>query len=214
MKTKTCNTLDVFPILKPEGDKHLPAIDSPTPTTIAEGPSFANGLMADTFRDSQADAERFGNLAQNDPGFIRRLFATAEQKAAWEKQRLRMDMVGKARLERLRMVAETELRILATISEAIVKAAEVGIARKFYDFAQAEINAMAVNSERNRKVFMAHIEAREQTLSTLGLRLRVSYERSLDAELAAHFGWLDTATTELLEKLKQKVITYAGSIEG
>ena len=36
MKTKTCNTLDVFPILKPEGDR--PSRDrQPHPTTIAEG---------------------------------------------------------------------------------------------------------------------------------------------------------------------------------
>ena len=86
-----------------------------------------------------------------------------------------MDMVGKARLERLCMVAETELRIR---DDSKPSSGRRGRHRaEILRFAQAEINAMAVNSERNRKVLVAHIEAREQTLSTLA-RLRVSYERS------------------------------------
>jgi hypothetical protein len=216
MNTKPHNSLNVISTLSndQEKDEHFLAAARPSPTSIAEGPDLARALMTKEFMDSYADSNRFEKLAQSDPGFIGRLFATAEQKAAWEKQRLRMEMVGKARLTRLRMISETELRILATISEAIVKATEVGIARRFYDFAQAEINLMAVNTEKHRKTFMVHMEERERTLVTLGSRLRAPYERSIEGELHAHFEWFDTATTELLEKLKQKVVTYAGSIDG
>lgn len=216
MKTNTLNSVNGIPVLDKhqEEGSHFLAVERPSPTSIAEGPDLAKSMMNKAFADCFADSARFEDLAQSEPGFFGRLVATAEQKAAWEKQKLRMAMIGQTRLNRLKMISETELRILATISEALVKSTEVGIARRFHDFAQAEINAMAMNSEKHRKVFMAHIEERERTLCTLGPRLHDAYDRSIDGELSAHFEWFDSATTELLEKLKQKVVTYAGSIDG
>lgn len=216
MNTKLHNALDVTPALDNDqevGGRFL-TVERPSPTSIAEGPDLAHALMTKEFSDCYADSNRFERLAQSDPGFLGRVFAPAEQKAAWEKQKLRMAMVGEARSARVKMIFETELRILATISEAIIKATGVGIARRFHDVAQTEINSMAVNTEKHRKTFMAHIEERERTLSTLGPRLHDAYECSIEGELSAHFAWFDTATTELLERLKQRVVTYAGSIDG
>lgn len=216
MKTNTLNSVTGIPVLDKhqEEGSHFLEIERPSPTSIAEGPDLAKSMMTKAFADCFADSDRFETLAQSKPGLLGRLLATAEQKAAWEKQKLQTAMIGEARLTRLKMISETELRILATISEAIVKATEVGIARRFYDFAQAEINAMAMNSEKHRKEFMLHIEGRERTLSTLGTRLRDPYDRSIDQEIDLHFQWFDSATSELLGKLKQKVVTYAGSIDG
>ncbi len=216
MKTKLLDSLNKIPTLDKdkEGGEHFLAVERPSPTSIAEGPDLARALMTKEFSDSYADSNRFERLAQSDPGFIRRVLATAEQKATWEKQKRRMAMVGEARLTRLRMISETELRILTAISEAIVKATEVGIARRYFDFAQGEINSMAVNTEKHRKVFIAHMENRERTLVTLGPRLHDAYEQSIEGEISSHFAWFDMATAELLEKLKQKVVTYAGSIDG
>jgi hypothetical protein len=190
------------------------SLDRPRYATIADAPALARDLVTQGFADSHSDSGRFDQLAQSDPGFLRRLFATAEQKCAWEKQNLRTNMVGQSRLARIKMISETEVRILATTSEALVKATEIYVARRFYGNAQAEVNAMAVASETSRKVFMAHVEERERTLQTLPPRLKARYEASIEREVDNFMAWFDEATADLLTKLKDKVVTYAGSIDG
>lgn len=195
------------------GNHHLPQ-EKLSPTSIAEGPAMARDVLENGFSQFNTESARFDALATNDPGFIGRFLASAEQKAVWAKDKLKTEMVGQARVTRIRMISETELRILATISEALVKSSSVGITRRFHDFVQGEINAMAANTEKHRRTFIAHVEERERMLATLSPRMRAPYEQSMEEEIAEHFRWFDTATSELITKLKERVVTYAGSIDG